>query len=101
MQPVFIDCHGFRQFHKVLNALYSPDLDLGRFISDLEVTEVQINKISYSLFTIQVLPADPMFNGSHCYLHEYLMDTLPTPARFITCMDYEEIFDPEYKGMHG
>lgn len=89
MQPVYIDCHGFNQFHKVINALYSPDLDLGRFISGVSITN-----LVYDCYTIQVLPSDPMFAGSYCHLHEYLMDNLPIPSRFITCMDYDDI-DPE------
>lgn len=96
MQPVFIDCHGFNQFHKVLNALYSPDLNLGRFISDVSITNLVYNSstnktrvLTYDRYTVSVLPSDPVFSGSHCHLHEYLMDTLPIPARFITCDDYD------------
>lgn len=90
MQPVYIDCHGFNQFHKILNALYSPNLDLGRFISDVETIEhTGSNSAFYDRFTISILPSDPMFAGSHSHLHEYLMDNLPLPARFITCMDYD------------
>lgn len=90
MQPVYIDCHGFNQFHKVLNALYSPKLDLGRFISDVETIEqIGSNNAFYDRYTVSVLPSDPMFAGDHCHLHEYLMDNLPIPSRFITCMDYD------------
>ena len=100
MQPVYIDCHGFVQFHKVLSALYSPKLDLGRFISDLETIEqIGSNNAFYERYTISVLPSDPMFAGSHCHLHEYLMDNLPLPARFITYADYDEFYAdyiPEY-----
>lgn len=93
MQPVYIDCHGFVQFHKVLNALYSPSLDLGRFISSVSkaVEEVSgTNNNIYTLYTVTVLPSDPMFAGSHSHLHEYLMDNLPIPAGFITCVDYDD-----------
>jgi hypothetical protein len=96
MQPVFIDCHGFKQFHKVVNALYSPKLDLGGSISSVSITNLVYNPntnktsvLSYDRYTIQVLPSDPMFARSHSHLHEYLMDNLPIPARFITCMDYD------------
>ena len=95
MQPVYIDCHGFNQFHKVINALYSPDLDLGRFISSVSIEEVYGNNSNfYDRYTVQVLPSDPMFAGSHCHLHEYLMDNLPIPDRFITCVDYNDPADP-------
>ena len=90
LQPVCIDCHGFNQFHKVINALYSPDLDLGRFISGVSIEEIAgSNSAFYDRYTISVLPSDPVFAGSHCHLHEYLMDVLPLPARFITCDDYD------------
>lgn len=85
MQPVYIDCHGFNQFHKVINALYSPNIDLGRFISSVSITD-----LGYDRYTVTVLPFDTMFNGSHSHLHEYLMDNLPIQARFITCMDYDK-----------
>ncbi len=95
MQPVYIDCHGFNQFHKIVNALH--DLNFGKDVCKIDCQKVYDKPKCYDLYTVQVLPADPMFAGSHCHLHEYLMDVLPIKARFITCMDYEEIFQDDYK----
>ena len=56
--------------------------------SDCVETNTKNNK-SFALFRVTILASDPSL------LHEFLIDNLPIPSRFITCMDYDE-YDADY-----
>jgi hypothetical protein len=89
MSPVYIDCHGLRQFSKILFELTRCGMDKNDLsFSDCVETNTKNNK-SFALFRVTILASDPSL------LHEFLIDNLPIPSRFITCMDYDE-YDADY-----
>ena len=86
MSPVYIDCHGLRQFSKILFELTRCGMDKNDLsFSDCVETNTKNNK-SFAFFRITILASDASL------LHEYLTDKLPIPNRFITCADdYNDI----------
>lgn len=81
MYQVYIDCHGLRQFSKILFELTRLGMDRNDLsFSDCIETNTKNNK-SFAFFRIAVIASDVSL------LHEYLMDNLPIPSRFITCTD--------------
>ena len=85
MQPVYIDCHGLRQFSKV-SAKIADLCETDFKFSDIKITQaietnIKNNK-SFCFYRIHIP------SSNHVRLHEYLMDYLPIPSQFIWCDDY-------------
>lgn len=91
MQPVYIDCHGLRQFSKILFALTNASMDKNDLsISECIETNTKNNK-SFPFFRIAIIASDPSL------LHEFLMDNLSLPSQFIW---YDDSEDPDYNESH-
>lgn len=81
MYQVYIDCHGLRQFSKILFELTRLGMDRNDLsFSDCIETNTKNNK-TFVFFRIVIIASDPLL------LREYLIGTLPIPSRFITCID--------------
>lgn len=77
MQPVYIDCHGLRQFSKILFALTNASMDKNDLsFSECVETNTKNNK-SFPFFRIAIIASDPSL------LHQFLMDNLSLPSQFI------------------